>query len=88
MSSRIGRCPECQRVGQHMDLPDEARVGLLETAGLGSAVPTAWTARAAWCPDCAMPYVVLWPTHEDVDTRYRLAGFPDELIRIVKEGET
>jgi hypothetical protein len=88
MSSTIGVCPDCGKIGAHADLPAQT-VSLLELAVVHTRLdPDAWSIRGHWCPHCEAVYLVVWTKGIDLPGRRALlapAGQPIEINE--EEGE-
>lgn len=82
MSSTIGVCPDCGRIGAHADLPEQT-VSLLELAVVHTRLdPDAWSIRAHWCPHCEAVYLVIWTKGIDLAGRRALLAPANQPLEI------
>lgn len=72
MSSTIGVCPDCGRIGAHAELPPQTVQSLKLALMHARTNPEAWSVRAYWCPHCEAVYLTAWSRGIDLAGRRAL----------------
>ena len=88
MSSTIGVCPDCGRIGAHAELPEQT-VAALKRALMHSRInPETWSVRAYWCPHCEAVYLTAWSRGIDLAGRRALLAPTNEPLAITEDAES
>lgn len=88
MSSTIGVCPDCGKIGAHAFLPEETvkmLFGIITHARLN---PDVWSSRAYWCPHCKAVYLTVWNSGMTEQARLDLLAPPSEPLAIADSPKT